>query len=401
MESWAPDRGHDAFADVFAYISSLSLDDIDTLQSHAPGGSSTLSDEELAMALFAQEAAGLLNIAKEHAGQSTRHNRSIIEELEEMEALARYDHQVALAIAEDRPIPPMPALPLRRAVSEPDAYDSAEDSDFGTSDSESDTDASSVTLVSRASSSLSLRAQEKLPAVETVDLDLIATSLRPTSPISLHEDTLGSEDSCASVDDVCEQVVHECTICCDDIDGQAYEAPCGHFFDTQCLEAMFRKATVDESLFPPKCCQLEIPPQHARERLNCELMVLFDRKAVEFGTKNKLYCSEPRCSAFIGPATDEVTWMECPECSSMTCGFCKSSAHPGTACSDTDDLKRTAKEMREKQGWQRCYSCHHMVELTVGCYHIICTCHAQFCYLCGAKWKQCDCPQFAVPPDII
>ena len=192
-----------------------------------------------------------------------------------------------------------------------------------------------------------------------------------------------------------------CTICCDDIEGQAYEAPCGHFFDTRCLEAMFRKATVDESLFPPKCCQLEIPPTDVRERLDFELMLLFDRKAAEFSTANKLYCSQPRCSAFIGPATSEATWMECPECSSMTCGFCKSDAHPGTACSDTDDLNRTAKDMREKQGWQRCFSCHHMVELSVGCYHIICACGAQFCYLCGSQWKQCDCPQFAVPPEIM
>ena len=164
---------------------------------------------------------------------------------------------------------------------------------------------------------------------------------------------------------------------------------------------MFRKATVDESLFPPKCCQLAIPPNEARERLDTELMLVFDRKAIEFNTSNRLYCSQPRCSAFIGTTTDEASWRACPECSDMTCGYCKLAAHPGKTCSDTDDLNEMAKTMREKEGWQRCFSCHHMVELSVGCYHIICACKAQFCYLCGAKWKECDCPQFAVPPDII
>ncbi|CAL8999751.1 unnamed protein product [Prunus brigantina] len=37
-----------------------------------------------------------------------------------------------------------------------------------------------------------------------------------------------------------------------------------------------------------------------------------------------------------------------------------------------------------------------MVELDSGCYHITCRCGHQFCYTCGAEWKNkkatCDCP---------
>lgn len=137
MDFWpATERNNDTLTDILTYISQLSLDDIDTLQSRVQSNDPTLSDEELAMALFAEEAAGLLNVAKEHVGQSTRESRSIVEELEEMEAAARYDRIVALAISEGHPIPPRPLLPLRRAVSESDSDDSSGVLDFSTSDSE-------------------------------------------------------------------------------------------------------------------------------------------------------------------------------------------------------------------------------------------------------------------------
>ena len=35
-----------------------------------------------------------------------------------------------------------------------------------------------------------------------------------------------------------------------------------------------------------------------------------------------------------------------------------------------------------------------MVELTEGCNHMTCRCTAEFCIVCGLKWKTCDCPWF-------
>ncbi|KAI4842474.1 hypothetical protein E4T44_03791 [Aureobasidium sp. EXF-8845] len=53
-------------------------------------------------------------------------------------------------------------------------------------------------------------------------------------------------------------------------------------------------------------------------------------------------------------------------------------------------------ELAATEGWQRCYNtkCHRVVALTIGCNHITCVCGAQFCYVCGARWRTCDCPQF-------
>lgn len=179
----------------------------------------------------------------------------------------------------------------------------------------------------------------------------------------------------------------------------SYAAPCGHVFDLSCLENMFWRATRDESLFPPKCCQQTIPAEHARPFLASQLMATFQQKSVEFSTPDRVYCYKPKCSAFIGPATERASTLRCPDCAASTCGMCKEEAHSGPTCSDREDLNNMAKQMHEKEGWQRCPSCHHLVEKSEGCHHIICICKAQFCYLCAALWKGCSCPQFDVPPE--
>lgn len=102
---------YDAVTDVLSYISRLDLDDIESLQSRSRNkqrDEEVLSDEELAMLLFAEEAEGLLNITKEYRAEDSSEPRSMLQELLELEEAARYDHQVALAISEGRPIPPRP-----------------------------------------------------------------------------------------------------------------------------------------------------------------------------------------------------------------------------------------------------------------------------------------------------
>lgn len=109
----SPDHGN-GVAGVISYISRLELQDIQTLQERAQRGNSSVgvTDEELALALFAEEAEGLLNVAQGHVvDQRNDGGRplTVFEELEEMEEVARYDHLVALAISQGTPIPPRPA----------------------------------------------------------------------------------------------------------------------------------------------------------------------------------------------------------------------------------------------------------------------------------------------------
>ncbi|KAI0085642.1 hypothetical protein BDY19DRAFT_431837 [Irpex rosettiformis] len=103
----------DGIADVISYIAQLDLQDIQALQAQAHTSSSgpALTDQELALALFAEEAEGLLNVARDHALDRDIDDIgsfAFLQELEEMEEAARYDHLVALALSQGNPIPPRP-----------------------------------------------------------------------------------------------------------------------------------------------------------------------------------------------------------------------------------------------------------------------------------------------------
>ncbi len=115
----SPDHGN-GVADVISYISRLDLQDIEALQERAQRRNSSVgvTDEELALALFAKEAEGLLNVAQGRVVYQRNDGGrplTVFEELEEMEEVARYDHLVALAVSQGTPIPPRPARRQRGA----------------------------------------------------------------------------------------------------------------------------------------------------------------------------------------------------------------------------------------------------------------------------------------------
>ncbi|KAI0662640.1 hypothetical protein C8Q70DRAFT_1089640 [Cubamyces menziesii] len=130
-----------------------------------------------------------------------------------------------------------------------------------------------------------------------------------------------------------------CVICRDVIEGPVIRAPCGDTYDVGCLVDLYRAATVDESLFPPACCRQPFEFDKVRVHFDNALIKLVDSKTIEFGTKN-------RDAALLALA--------------------------------------------EQTDWKRCPSCGHLIELTIGCYHMTCRCRHQFCYLCTATWRRCS-----------
>ncbi|KAF8603831.1 hypothetical protein BDV93DRAFT_441617 [Ceratobasidium sp. AG-I] len=186
-------------------------------------------------------------------------------------------------------------------------------------------------------------------------------------------------------------------VICNDRTTQAYQAPCGCFYDRECLTELFQRATVDESLFPPRCCTQQISFQVVRAIFSPQLVRAFEQKAEEFGTTNRLYCHSPACSAFLGPAVANErlkTNKQCTSCYRATCSFCKSPGHASYVPCPTDAGAQQVLALGREEGWQSCPSCHHMVELDTGCYHMTCRCRHEFCYICAEQWKNCTCPQW-------
>ena len=172
------------------------------------------------------------------------------------------------------------------------------------------------------------------------------------------------------------------------------QAPCGHFYDIKCILELFRAATVDETLFPPRCCKQKIDLSTVKSHMNEALLLLFEARSLEFGTLKRVYCASPTCSRFLGPQTMSPQSVTCPNagCKTRTCSRCKTDASLGALhfCQpDSNDAGVLA--LGQNAGWVQCPGCEQMIELEAGCHHMTCRCKTEFCYLCRALWKTCNC----------
>ena len=144
---------------------------------------------------------------------------------------------------------------------------------------------------------------------------------------------------------------------------------CGHHYCLDCLEELYRRCTIDEALFPPRCCSQPIPWELAEPYLDDVLKTVFQAKAVEFSAPDRLYCSASSCSAFIKPEFVLLDRGQCKECGQETCTICKNKAHKGD-CPEDPSIKQVL-DLAKKEGWQRCPGCKRVAELTIGCNHIV------------------------------
>ncbi|KAI0795416.1 hypothetical protein C8Q75DRAFT_803303 [Abortiporus biennis] len=176
---------------------------------------------------------------------------------------------------------------------------------------------------------------------------------------------------------------HDCVICLEPITTTPVSVPCGHHYDASCLISLVEASMHDETLYPPRCCGRIIPTSLFKDRLGESRYSIFMEKGVEFNTLNRVYCSEPSCSRFLGSRRKgplpHVYTCFIPSCSTKTC---------------EDEGNKRVHLLSQKTGWMQCPGCDQMVELRGGCFHITCVCKTQFCYLCGSPWKTCSCPRW-------
>lgn len=164
-------------------------------------------------------------------------------------------------------------------------------------------------------------------------------------------------------------VLRHCIVCDSEkslID--VFRTRCGHDYCQECLSTLFRLATTDEALFPPRCCRQVIPLQPVKLYLSPALIRTFEEKSIELKSSNRTYCSQPTCSSFISSDKIDGERATCSACGTHTCTICKNQAHNGDCPEDT--ATQQTLDTGRQQGWQRCYGCRRLVELEVGCNHI-------------------------------
>ncbi|KAG0693075.1 hypothetical protein DFH29DRAFT_860429 [Suillus ampliporus] len=188
----------------------------------------------------------------------------------------------------------------------------------------------------------------------------------------------------------------DCIICGDRIrHSQRFRAPCSHFYCRGCLISLVEASTRDETLHPLRCCRQPLPVSTILPLLPSDLRSHFQEKSVEFAMPptSRIYCPNQTCSAFLGSSSGRRSEITCTSCATRVCTACKNRAHPYEDCGENAQTL-VVNSLASQMGWQTCPGCHAIVELWQGCYHMTCRCSTQFCYLCAALWKTCDCRQW-------
>ena len=173
---------------------------------------------------------------------------------------------------------------------------------------------------------------------------------------------------------------------------------CGHRMCHDCLKRIFEMSVKDPVHMPPRCCGTEhIPLKHVDKLFDTKFKLSWNRKYQEYHTKNRIYCPTLKCGEWIKPSHIHTSlgrkFAQCPRCRTKVCTLCNNKMHKSTECPKDPEIAKLVEQAKDL-GWQRCYSCSAFVEKKEGCNHMTCRCLAEFCILCGLKWKTCECPWF-------
>ncbi|KAI0385932.1 hypothetical protein F5Y04DRAFT_276454 [Hypomontagnella monticulosa] len=185
----------------------------------------------------------------------------------------------------------------------------------------------------------------------------------------------------------------ECVSCLDDFNPkEMVKAPC-HSYCKPCFTRLIATTCENEQQWPPKCCLNTIPSKTIILNIDKDLKKTYHRRKAEWDLpiSERIYCSSPSCSIWLRPyeINRSRNVARCSE-GHWTCTICRGPQHEGDNCPRDRDLLRT-DELAEEEGWKRCYGCHAYVEHSEACQHMTCRCGAEFCYVCGARWRTCGC----------
>ena len=167
-----------------------------------------------------------------------------------------------------------------------------------------------------------------------------------------------------------EIVLYECVVCEHDFDADhCYQLPCEDYYCHSDLNELFRIAMINEKAYPPRCCGRAVPFEEVKHLLNKTLAKEFGAKKEEMDDPVPTYCHVRTCSSYIGQDHKDKDIATCPQCEAKMCIPCKEAHHDGD-CALDEAMEKTLT-LAEKEGWQKCPQCERIVELTVGCNHMV------------------------------
>lgn len=217
-----------------------------------------------------------------------------------------------------------------------------------------------------------------------------------------------------------DESTENCPICCEDrLLVMVTTLKCTHKFCSHCMKT-YVEGKVQSGQVPIRCPQLKckylISATECLSFLPLNSYGSLVRVLEEANALNsdKLYCPYPNCSVLLDPhecmstqasssSQSENSCVDCPVCQRFMCVDCRVPWHSSMTCEDYQNLPLeerdagdiTLHRLAQNKRWRRCSQCRRMIELTHGCYHMTCWCGHQFCYSCGAEYRDgqqiCQC----------
>ncbi|BAT87646.1 hypothetical protein LR48_Vigan09g186200 [Vigna angularis] len=217
-----------------------------------------------------------------------------------------------------------------------------------------------------------------------------------------------------------ERLLKNCSICCDDKPVLIMiTLKCSHTFCSHCLRA-YADGKVQSSQVPIKCpqpgCKYCISATECRSFLPFTSFESLEKAVSQANIDNsdRIYCPFPNCSVLLdsheclsartsSSSQSDNSCIECPVCKRFICVDCKVPWHSSMNCVEFQNLPEDERDasdislhrLAQNKRWKRCQQCRTVIELTQGCYHMTCWCGHEFCYSCGAEYREgqqtCQC----------
>ncbi|XP_044496888.1 uncharacterized protein LOC123219173 [Mangifera indica] len=251
--------------------------------------------------------------------------------------------------------------------------------------------------------------------LETFVLKLVP-SVDLERPLRLAQIAIGVVSSPSKGD----KSVENCSICCEDKPSlMMITMKCSHKFCSHCMRT-YVDGKVQLSQLPIRCPQLKC--KYCISTSECKSFLPFisyeslERALTEANVlhSDRIYCPFPNCSVLLDPqeclsarasssSQSDNSCVECPVCQRFICVDCGVPWHSSMNCEEYQNLpleERDASDitlhrLAQNKRWRRCQQCRRMIELTQGCYHMTCWCGHEFCYSCGAEYRDsqqtCQC----------
>lgn len=207
----------------------------------------------------------------------------------------------------------------------------------------------------------------------------------------------------------------DCLICCEEkAPWEMLTVRCFHKFCSSCM-VRYVDSKLQASQVPIRCpqtgCEHYMSVDECKDFLPaaCYENLLKALAEANIPDSKRVYCPFPNCSALFYKGQDASTrasssgnredtaigCVECPECHRLFCADCCVPWHSTMSCEEYQGLPAdernsediTLHRLAQNRQWRRCQECRRMIELTQGCFHMTCWCGHEFCYACGAEYR--------------